>query len=101
MFVLLVGSQGYAWQMAVNELSQVLSVPFKNYRVANDGDLFDPDNVWHNTYEITAKGAVLVRPDGHVAWRSKEIVDDPIASLRCVFNKIKLSYYFHRDAAGE
>jgi hypothetical protein len=54
----------------------------KNYRVAIDGDLIDPENVWHKLYEVTPTGAVLVRPDGHVAWRSKSMVDSPINTLR-------------------
>jgi len=46
------------------------------------GHLIDPENIWHKIYEITTMGAVLVRPDGHVAWRSKAMVDSPIDTLR-------------------
>ena len=38
-YVLLVGSDGHAWQVVSNELSQILSLPLKSYRVAGDGDL--------------------------------------------------------------
>jgi hypothetical protein len=79
-YVLLVGSDGYQWQTAANELAATL--PLKNYRIAHNGDLIDPENVWHELYEITTTGAVLVRPDGHVAWRSKEIIDNPKNILR-------------------
>lgn len=74
-YVLLIGSDGHKWQTAANELASTL--PLKNYRVAQDGDLIDPENVWHELYEISTTGAVLIRPDGHVAWRSKTMVDDP------------------------
>ena len=72
-YVLLAGSDGRKWQLAANQLA----LPIKCYRIAADGDLTDPDNNWQKVYEITEAGAVLVRPDGHVAWRSKEAVDNP------------------------
>jgi putative polyketide hydroxylase len=46
--------------------------------------LVDPDNSWHDTYEITTTGTVLVRPDGHVVWRSKSMGDNP----KVILNKI-------------
>lgn len=92
-YVLLVGSDGHAWQMAANELSQTLSVPLKSYRVANNGDLSDPENIWHQIYEITTTGAVLVRPDGHVSWRSKSMVENPnavLSNILCTINPIRV-----------
>jgi putative polyketide hydroxylase len=87
-YVLLVGSDGHAWQTEANELAVTQSLPLKNYRIGADGDLIDSKNMWHKTYEITATGAVLVRPDGHVAWRSKAMVNDPKNSLSKAFNSI-------------
>jgi putative polyketide hydroxylase len=84
-YVLLVGSEGHEWQRAVNELRQELSFTIKSYRIADDGDFSDPQDVWHNVYEITTTGAVLVRPDGHVAWRSKVIIDNPVEKLKECF----------------
>ncbi len=87
-YVLLVGSDGYAWQTAANEIALKISLPLKNYRVATDGDLIDPENLWHNIYEITITGAVLVRPDGHVAWRNKEMITNPFEQLTKVFSSL-------------
>lgn len=78
-YVLLIGADGHEWAIAAKELSQ--SLPLKHYRIAADGDLIDTDNIWQDIYEITTTGAVLVRPDGHVAWRSKKNVDDPKTTL--------------------
>ena len=71
---------------AANELALTFSLPLKIYRVASDGDLIDPENIWHQLYEVTTTGAVLVRPDGHVAWRSKASVDNPKNLLHKIIN---------------
>lgn len=76
-YVLLVGLSGFAWQQAVIELGKTLPVPLQCYRVANDGDLVDPENKWHESYEISPSGAVLVRPDGFIAWRSQAMLENP------------------------
>lgn len=83
-FVLLIGPNGQAWQKAADDLIHSLSIPLKIFRIANDGDLSDPENIWLAKYEISATGAVLVRPDGHVAWRSRCMVDQP----KNVLNKV-------------
>jgi putative polyketide hydroxylase len=80
-FVLLVGSDGEPWRIAVSQLAETLSFPLIVYRIAPDGDLIDPENIWHDSYNISTKGAVLVRPDGHVAWRDTSIVENPKAKL--------------------
>lgn len=85
-YVLLVGSEGEAWKMVINELTKEFSLPIKSYRVASDGDLIDSKSIWHSIYEITPTGAVLVRPDGHVAWRSKSMVADPKSELKKILS---------------
>jgi hypothetical protein len=47
-------------------------------------DLADPEGRFTKTYGITDSGAVLVRPDGFVAWRAETEEGD----LRAVLNKI-------------
>jgi putative polyketide hydroxylase len=84
-FVLLVGEKGQAWQEAATELS--MHLPLKVYRVAVDGDLIDTDNKWLSRYQITNTGAVLVRPDGHVAWRSVGMLDKPQLALENCFKR--------------
>lgn len=78
-YVLLIGSEGHQWQDVVKQLT--LTSQLKIYRIAADGDLIDPEDRWHTTYEMTATGAVLVRPDGHVAWRSKSFIDSSMNIL--------------------
>ena len=86
-FVLLVADKGHAWKEAASALGQ-LPIPLKIYRVARDGDLIDPDERWQSKYELSETGAVLVRPDGHIAWRSKALVDNPAEKLSSVLKQL-------------
>ena len=86
-FVLLVGSEGQPWKDAANELAGSLLYPLKVYKISTtttDADLYDLNSTWHLTYDVTTKGVVLIRPDGHVVWRSKSMVDNP----KILLNKI-------------
>ena len=42
------------------------------YRIGGDGDFADSEGRWAAAYGVTDGGAILVRPDGFVAWRSAE-----------------------------
>ena len=80
-FILLIGSDGESWRTAAKKTTEIISLPLVVYKVAQDGDLVDHNNIWHDTYGISTNGAVLVRPDGHVAWRSTFMVDNPELEL--------------------
>ena len=41
----------------------------------------DPAGAWARVSELEEGGALLVRPDGHVGYRSKETVKDPQGAL--------------------
>ena len=41
------------------------------YTVGGD-KIADPDGAWLKAYELEPDGAVLVRPDGYVAWASSD-----------------------------
>ncbi len=43
----------------------------KAFRIAPDGDASDPEGTWAGTAGVGDHGALLVRPDGFVAWRAK------------------------------
>jgi putative polyketide hydroxylase len=66
--VLLAGEDGRAWCEGARWSAAKLGVPLAAYVVG--GELGDPTGRWRAAYGVGIGGAVLVRPDGHVAWRS-------------------------------
>lgn len=76
-FVLLTGSAGQDWLAATEHVSQTLSVPLRGYQIGGAaGDVTDSDGRFHDAYGIAANGAVLVRPDGFIGWRSRSGAGD-------------------------
>ncbi|WP_037683568.1 FAD-dependent monooxygenase [Streptomyces griseus] len=78
---------GSGWHEAALRVAAELSVPLTSYRVGDgtDADLMpEGDTDWSELHGVTAEGAVLVRPDGFVAWRSLVTVRDPESTLRQV-----------------
>jgi putative polyketide hydroxylase len=66
-FVLLTGPEGSAWRDAFAERAVAYTI---------GQELEDRDGVWQQAYGVAADGAVLVRPDGHVAWRARSAGGD-------------------------
>ena len=52
------------------------------------GEIADPDHRWANAYGVADDGAVLVRPDGFVAWRSQGAAADPTSALSTALRQI-------------
>ena len=55
--------------------------PLRTERIGPTGDWQDDDGEWSRVYGVGSAGAVLVRPDGHVAWRSAGAAADAAATL--------------------
>ncbi|MEJ3750558.1 FAD-dependent monooxygenase [Actinomycetes bacterium KLBMP 9797] len=66
--VLLAGADGEPWCAAAERAAATLDIPLRVHRVG--GDLIDTAHAWHAAYGVEPAGAVLVRPDGFVCWRS-------------------------------
>jgi putative polyketide hydroxylase len=99
--VLLSDAQGTAgWHEAALRVAAGEGLPLEAYRIgAGPGaDLTydaggrgeqseEPD--WAQAHGTTVDGAVLVRPDGFVAWRASGAVPDPEAALRDVLAAVR------------
>jgi 2,4-dichlorophenol 6-monooxygenase len=88
-FLLIAGEDGQAWCDAAGEVAEASGVPLDALRIGHvDGDLFDPRCTWLRQRGIAADGAVLIRPDRFVAWRSLGAADDPAAELGAALETI-------------
>jgi hypothetical protein len=73
-FVLLTAPKGAAWSEAAQPLGITAHA--------------DGDEAWAVAYGVDETGAVLVRPDGYVGWRSASKTADPAAALRRAMTSI-------------
>ena len=87
-FVLLTGSDGAAWCEAARAIAARQNCELVAYSIGPEGDLRDQENCWQQRAGISATGALLVRPDGFVAWRCKEMIDDPQHMLQSMLQQV-------------
>ncbi|WP_200262364.1 FAD-dependent monooxygenase [Streptomyces sp. HSG2] len=77
------------WHAAARDLAREGSVRLASHPIGVGADLRPADGAdWTRSHGITVDGAVLVRPDGFVAWRSPGPVTDPGAELRRVLARV-------------
>ncbi len=58
------------------------------YRIGSGAEIDDPEGRWPVEVGCTSDGALLIRPDGIMAWRSMAAVDDPVATLTDVLREV-------------
>ncbi len=88
-FTLLAGPEAEGWCHSARAASQRLGIAVDIHRIGADS-LADPSGAFPDAYGISPSGAVLVRPDGFVAWRGKtgeaasaEEISTALASVLC------------------
>ncbi|MGP6174088.1 FAD-dependent oxidoreductase [Corynebacterium sp. A21] len=87
-FTLLTGINGGGWVAAAGEIAAELGIPLNVHQIGAGGDFEDLYGDWARLREVTDEGAILVRPDHHVAWRSLNAVTDPAAALSSALNTV-------------
>jgi 2-polyprenyl-6-methoxyphenol hydroxylase-like FAD-dependent oxidoreductase len=87
-FVLLAGPAGAEWCSAAREAASDLGVGVSAYRIGEEGDVADDGGRFTKAYGIEADGAVLVRPDGFIAWRARAARDDSERVLADVLSRV-------------
>jgi 2-polyprenyl-6-methoxyphenol hydroxylase-like FAD-dependent oxidoreductase len=89
-FALLAGEAGRDWHAAAPAAAARLGLDLKAFRIAGpadtadiagDVDAVDPEGAWCRAAGVGDHGALLVRPDGFVAWRTQEPGVDAEAAL--------------------
>ncbi|GHO98268.1 FAD-dependent oxidoreductase [Reticulibacter mediterranei] len=82
-WTLLIGEDGAAWREAAQRLSFRLLVDS-----LGENGLEDVSGLWYESFGVGTEGAVLIRPDGFVAWRETGNVDNPYATLERVLDRV-------------
>ncbi|KAG6764653.1 hypothetical protein POTOM_032133 [Populus tomentosa] len=69
--------------------SKTALAPWENYIDVAEANKSSNSSSWWSMCQMTDKGAILVRPDEHIAWRAKSgLDDDPILEMKSVFSAI-------------
>lgn len=77
-FVLFTGAGGQGWLAATEQAARELRVPIRVHAIDGDELRVRPgQSGWTQQAEIDDSGAVLVRPDGQVAMRSRSLPQAP------------------------
>jgi len=87
-FALLTGSKASGWADAAAALAQSSGVPIDVVEISDQSPVRDTDRTWRHLRAVSADGAILVRPDQHVGWRSIGRAEQPQAVLAAAMTKI-------------
>jgi hypothetical protein len=90
-FVLFTGIDNAVWKKAAAIAGENFKINIPVYSIGEKGDLVYADKPLDKVLKIDEDGAVLVRPDGFVAWRSADLPVAPFEVLEKVLRKILVS----------
>lgn len=85
-FVLLTGPEAVAWSAAGRRFAAESGIGLDVYRLGHD--VHDSQRRWKQKYGVDDSGAVLIRPDGFVAWRAPSSAEQPERLLADVFRRL-------------
>ncbi|MFE1980158.1 FAD-dependent monooxygenase [Streptomyces mirabilis] len=87
-FTVLTGVDGAAWTEAAAAVSRETGLTIEARTIGMRAEYDDVLGEWTRIREFDDDGCLLVRPDRHVAWRSRHSVDDPVETLRGVLASV-------------
>jgi 2-polyprenyl-6-methoxyphenol hydroxylase-like FAD-dependent oxidoreductase len=86
-FMLFVGEAGGDWMEAAQRVGLRSQAPLGLCRLGFDVE--DPEGLFLPRLGVSPEGALLVRPDGYIAWRSKGRIPDPRSTLETSFARAR------------
>ncbi|HTI14164.1 MAG TPA: FAD-dependent monooxygenase [Dictyobacter sp.] len=92
-FVLLAGPNGQCWRELFAQAASRLGLAVDMYRIGQDQPYSDDDGSFLASYGISDSGAVLVRPDGFIAWRAPNAADQAVESDKIFIQLTRLLGY--------
>ncbi|MFD3801731.1 aromatic-ring hydroxylase C-terminal domain-containing protein [Kocuria palustris] len=81
-FTLFTGVTGAGWAEAAQEAASSLGIDLETVVIGPGQEVTDLYSDWERLRGVDEDGAVLVRPDKHIGWRSQNLPEDPAAALR-------------------
>ena len=81
-FTLITGITGQAWATAAAAVAADLGVPLETVIIGPGREVTDLYYDWARIREVEEDGALLVRPDKHIGWRSMTLPPEPERELR-------------------
>ena len=82
------GIGGEPWGAAAQTLAAEFGLPIRTHVIGPRRAIEDHTGDWARAREIRDAGCLIVRPDHHVAWRSKSLPADPPAEVRRVLKSV-------------
>jgi putative polyketide hydroxylase len=79
-FVLLAGSNGQCWHELFATAASRLGISVDRYSIGQNQPYRDGNGSFLASYRISDSGAVLVRPDGFIAWRAQNAATQSVGS---------------------
>jgi putative polyketide hydroxylase len=75
------GPDGEVWRTLLNQSAAASSIGAVGYGLEPSGQLRDVNGKWSSLYQLDGDGAVLIRPDGFIAWRCQTARDQSVTGL--------------------
>jgi 2,4-dichlorophenol 6-monooxygenase len=87
-FTLITGIAGHDWVDAAAKVAADLGVTIKAVVIGPGREVTDLYYDWAKVRETDESGALLVRPDKHIAYRATTLPSDPAAELRAALEAV-------------
>ncbi|WP_377320161.1 FAD-dependent oxidoreductase [Pimelobacter simplex] len=87
-WTLITGVAGETWEPAAAQVAADLGIPLTTVVIGPGRAVTDLYYDWAKIREVDESGALLVRPDKHIAWRAPSLPDDPEAALRDALTRL-------------
>jgi putative polyketide hydroxylase len=86
-FWLIAGPDGKDWEPAVASVAAASGIRLDFHRITG-GDGSAAAERFATAYGVGRDGAALIRPDGFIAWRARQLPSAPLADLRAALDQV-------------
>ena len=87
-FTLLTGTTGAKWEDTAHTVAERLGIDVETVVIGPDREITDLYFDWTRVRGTEEDGAILVRPDKHIAWRIDTLPHDPVEQLTVALSSI-------------